>query len=77
MNTEQIIAEIEWIEHLFRLPDTRLPQTADLWVEKPTTNQQNHLNIPLPRLPRHEWLEQLFMLSDNRSFPKLKEAEDS
>jgi hypothetical protein len=29
MNAEQIIADIEWLEHLFSLPDNRTLQTAD------------------------------------------------
>jgi hypothetical protein len=29
MNAKQIIAEIEWLEHLFRLSDIRLLQIVD------------------------------------------------
>jgi len=30
MNLERTIAEIEWLEHLFSLRDTRPPQLTDL-----------------------------------------------
>ncbi len=33
MDTEKIIADIEWLEQLFKLPDNRPPQIADRKVE--------------------------------------------
>jgi hypothetical protein len=32
MNAEQIIADIEWLEHLLSLPDNRTPLTASFKV---------------------------------------------
>lgn len=32
MNLERTIAEIEWLEHLYALPDTRPPQLSDLYA---------------------------------------------
>ena len=29
MNVEKIIAEIEWLEHIYTLPDDRLPQMSN------------------------------------------------
>ncbi len=34
MNAEQIIADIEWLEHLFSLPDNRTLLTADWEMER-------------------------------------------
>jgi hypothetical protein len=65
MNAEKIIAEIEWLELLFRLPDDRPLQNADWKVEEQKDNQPS-INDPWPRLPRQEWLEQLFRLPDKR-----------
>ena len=39
MDTEKIIAEIEWLERLFRLPDNRPPQKADRKVESQKDNE--------------------------------------
>jgi hypothetical protein len=75
MNAKQIIAEVEWLEHLFRLPDRRLLQIADCRVEKSAANEKI-LNTPWPRLPRQEWLEQLLGLPDNRPLLEVKEAEE-
>jgi hypothetical protein len=81
MSAEQIIAEIEWLEHLFGLSDERLVQVVDLKAEKQADNE-TYINEPWPRLPRQEWLEQLYVLPDNRAlqtaewpFEKQKESE--
>ena len=37
MNLERTIAEIEWLEHVFSLPDTRPLQLTDLY----TVNQRH------------------------------------
>jgi hypothetical protein len=74
MNAKQIVAEVEWLECLFRLPDGRLLQIADWRVEKPAANEKS-LNHPWPSLPRQEWLEHLFRLPDDRPLLKVKEAE--
>jgi hypothetical protein len=65
MDAEQIIAEIEWLEQLFRLLDRRLLQIADCKVEKQEANGK-HLNSSVHRPPRQEWLERLFTLPNNR-----------
>lgn len=65
MNTEQIIAEIEWLEHLFSLPDNRPRPIAERKVEKQRDNEARTFDLRL-RLPRLEWLEHLFSLPDNR-----------
>jgi hypothetical protein len=74
MNAKQIIAEVEWLEHLFRLPDRRLLQIADCRVEEPA--DEKNLNNPWPRLPRQEWLEQLLRLPDNRPLRKVRDVEE-
>jgi hypothetical protein len=53
MNAEQIIAEIEWLEALFLLPDKRRPQFSE-WR---TANRRNALI---------DRLEKLFWLLDKR-----------
>jgi hypothetical protein len=53
MNAEQIIAEIEWLEQLFALPDPRPP----LLSEWRTANRQNAATARL---------EKLFRLPDER-----------
>ena len=65
MNAERIIAEIEWLEQLFRLPDSRPLQTADWKVGNQKANEAN-INNACPRLPEQEWLEHLLALPDNR-----------
>ena len=54
MNAEQIIAEIEWLEQLFRLPDKRPPLQISDW--KTATRQ----TAAIARL------ERLFKLPDQR-----------
>lgn len=49
MNLEQIIAQIEWLERLYSLPDTRAPQLVD----RETANQRHdetYANNPWFRL---------------------------
>jgi hypothetical protein len=75
MNAKQIIAEIEWLEHLFTLSDRRLLKIAGCELEKATASGKN-LNNPWSRLPRLEWLEQLLSLPDNRPLLEVKEAEE-
>jgi hypothetical protein len=55
MNAEQIIAEIEWLEQLFSLPDPR--QHNSEWR---TANRQNAATARL---------EKLFKLPDHRPLP--------
>ena len=68
MNIEQIIAEIEWLEHLLRLSDRRPLTIAD---RKVGSQKNNETSIDNPRsgLPRQEWLEDLFRLPDQRPLP--------
>jgi hypothetical protein len=68
VSAEQIISEIEWIEHLFRLLDNRTPQTSGCPVENQQAVKAN-LNPAWPRLPRQEWLDHLFRLHDHRPLP--------
>jgi hypothetical protein len=67
MSTEQIIAEIEWLEHLFRLPDYRTFQIV-YGAEKKQTDNRIVISNRSPRLPRRDWLEALLKLPDNRPF---------
>jgi hypothetical protein len=53
MTVEQIIAEIEWLEQLYRLPDERRPTIAE-W------RKARHQNAATDRL------EKLFLLPDER-----------
>jgi hypothetical protein len=53
MNAEQIIADIEWLEQLFRLPDKRTLQVSE--------RRAAH-----KRLAAIQRLEQLFRLPDER-----------
>jgi hypothetical protein len=53
MNAEQIIAEIEWLEQLYRLPDKRQPKMAE-WRK---ARRQNAAT---------DRLEKLFLLPDKR-----------
>jgi hypothetical protein len=65
VNAEKIIAEIEWLERLFRPPDERSPEMPDSTVENQEHDGKN-ASDPWFRLPRVEWLEQLFRLPDDR-----------
>ena len=53
MNAEQIIAEIEWLEHLFSLPDNRTVVISD----------SRAVNRKIAAIER---LEKLFRLPDER-----------
>jgi hypothetical protein len=65
VNAEQIIYEIEWLEQLFGLPDIRTPQTCGLPAENQNLDEPN-FTAAWRRLPRPEWLEDLFRLVDPR-----------
>jgi hypothetical protein len=54
MKAEQIIAEIEWLEQLYRLPDKRQPNISE-WRK---ARRQNAAT---------DRLEKLFILPDERS----------
>jgi hypothetical protein len=64
MDARKIIAEIEWLEHLFELCDNRTLVIVQ-GVKKPKDNETYFID-QWPRLPREEWLEQLVKLPDNR-----------
>jgi hypothetical protein len=65
MSTEQIIAEIEWLERLFRLPDNRTFHIVYCAIKKQRDNRTGISEL-FPRLPRQEWLEELLKLPDDR-----------
>lgn len=58
MRAEQIIAEIEWLEQLYRLPDQRQPNISE-WRR---VRRQNAAT---------DRLEKLFILTDKRPMPSL------
>lgn len=66
MSTEQIIADIELLEHLFRLPDNRTFQILRCEVKKHRDNRTDLTEL-FSLLPRQEWLEELLKLPDDRS----------
>lgn len=51
MDTEKIIADIEWLEQLFRLPDDRLLQITDQKVGY-QEDSETSINNPWFRPPR-------------------------
>jgi hypothetical protein len=65
MDARKIIAEIEWLEHLFELCDNRKFAVANGVVKKQKDNETCIID-PWPRMPRQEWLEQLLKLPDDR-----------
>lgn len=65
MDARKIIADIEWLEHLFELCDYRALAIVREEVKKQKDNETCFID-PWPRLPRQEWLEQLAKLQDNR-----------
>ncbi len=56
MNAEQIIADIEWLEHIFSLPDNRTHQTADWKEEQQQEGQDNEMCIYLVVSNAWPWL---------------------
>jgi len=62
MNAEQIIAEIEWLEHLLELSDARPCNVK----EEKHKGCEAYTNNPCLQLPTQEWLEHLSKLPDNR-----------
>jgi hypothetical protein len=56
MNAEQIIADIEWLEHLFSLPDNRTLQTADWKVEQQEEDEDNEMCLYLVVSNSWPWL---------------------
>jgi hypothetical protein len=65
MNVEQIIAEIEWLEHLLELSDARPSRSADLEEER-HNGCETCIDNPWVQLPTPEWLEHLSKQPDNR-----------
>jgi hypothetical protein len=50
MNAEQIIAEIEWLEQLFRLPDKRQVNLSE-WRKAKRLNEATYRQQQIFRLP--------------------------
>jgi hypothetical protein len=65
MDARTIIAEIEWLEHLFELCDSRTFVIGNGEVQK-QKDDETYIIGPWPRMPGQEWLEQLVRLPDNR-----------